>query len=337
MEEYSSPALCYGEPIVLTIISVVFGNRDHAAGWITEQEIEGLPIVGTPVSINVGSPDSPLSAEGQVYRAWPEVDGDPGGIFIYGGGSIPDDEFQDGMDGASWERISDEALKILVETASNTPVLAAVHEVTLVVGDPADKKSLHCFQRLLQPYDPVLPLFSQRLRVEAFEDKTLEVLDEEASRDEEADDWSDELELIEKELRGQSPISAAASGLPGLVVYSSLISNGVARVCFWSSGFGDVAPEDLVANAWDPIRIPEQFDPEDFRLERRVSLALRSDVTFVDTEFGTVTVNEWTIDDPLAVDEEDYSLLPPLLVEHCRAQKELEDIELFLDEWGETR
>lgn len=322
---------------MMTIISVVFGNRDYATGWITEQDMEGLPVVGTPVSINVGAEDSPLSAQGQVYRSWPEVDGNPGGIFIYGGNHVPDDDFQRGMDGANWERISDEALKVLVETASHTPVLAAVHEVTLVVGDPNHVESLSCFQRLLQPYDPILPLFSQRLRVEAFEDKTFEVLEEENSKDDDEDevDWSSHLEEIERELRGSAPVVATQAGLPGLVIYSSLISSGLARVCFWSPAFGDVAAEDLVANAWDPIRIPEQFDPIDFQLARRVSLALRADVDFMDTEFGTITVNEWSIDDPLSVGEDDYPLLPPLLVEHCRAQKELEDISLFIDEWGE--
>lgn len=318
-----------------TIISVVFGNRREAAGWITEQDVDGLPVVGTPVSINVGAPDSPLSAEGQVYRAWPGVDDDPGGIFIFGGSSVPDEDFQYGMDNASWDRISEEALRVLVETASQTPVLAAVHEVTLLVGNPGEPSRLLAFQRLLQPYDPVLPLFSQRLRVEALEDKTLEELDAQALLEEEDDDevWNEEVNHLEKELRGLKPIPAAKAGLPGLVIYSSIISNGVARVCFWSPSLGDVAEEDLVANAWDPIRVPEQFDPIDFRLGRRIELAMKSDVTFVDTEFGTSTVNEWTIEEPLEVAEEDYPLLPPLLVEHCKAQKELRDIDLFLSEW----
>lgn len=323
---------------MLTIISVVFGDREQSAGWITEQDIEGLPMVGTPVNISVGAPDSPLAVEGQVYRAWPEVDGNPGGIFIYGGGKVPDEEFQYGMDNASWDRISDAALRVLVETAKQTPVLAAVHEVTLVVGQPnGDPSSVQCFQRMLQPYDPVLPLFSQRLRVEAFEDKSLEALDAQSALEESEteEEWENELADIEGELLGERAITASANGLPGLVIYSSLISNGIGRVCFWSPDFGDIAPEDLVANSWDPIRIPEQFDPEDFQLARRVQLALESSVSFAETEFGTAVVHEWEIAHPLSVREEDYALLPPLLVEHCRAQKELEDIDLFLDAWSD--
>jgi hypothetical protein len=320
---------------VNTIISVVFGNRHEAAGWITEQDVEGLPAVGTPVSINVGAPDSPLSAEGQVFRSWSGIDGDPGGIFIFGGQSVPDAAFQYGMDNASWDRISDEALRVLVETATQTPALAAVHEVTLVIGDPCKPETIQAFQRLLQPYDPVLPLFSQRLRVEAFEDKEWQDLHRQALQDGEAEDeeWLIEVQAIENELLGRATIPAARLGLPGLVIYSSLISNGVARVCFWAPGLGDVDGADLIANSWDPIRVPQQFDPVDFRLERRVQLALRSQVDFVDTEFGTSTVNEWSIDEPLFVDEEDYALLPPLLVEHCKAQKDLSDIDLFLSEW----
>lgn len=321
---------------MLTIISVVFGTRHAAAGWITEQEIDGLPAIGTPVSINVGAPDSPLAAEGQVYRAWPEVDGDPGGIFIYGGGRIPDESFQEGMDSASWDRISDEALRVLVETAAQTPVLAAAHEVTLVVGQPNDPSGMQAYQRVLQPFDPVLPLFSQRLRVEALEDKTLETLESQAALEEEEDDevWDDEVRAIEQEIMGRKSAAVSQNGFPALVVYSSLISNGLARVCFWTPNYGDVSPADLVANSWDPIRIPEQFDPQDFRFARRVELALRSQVTFAETEFGTSTVNEWSIDEPTSVPEEDYALLPPLLVEHCQAQKELDDIDLYLQDWS---
>jgi hypothetical protein len=321
------------------LISILFGVRDNKIGWVSEEEILVLPAIGMPVSLNLGSEyDEPV--EGQVYRAWKDEDGEPGGMLIYGGTRIPDTRFQELMEIAGWEQLTDEALQILGSAVDETPVLAATHEVVLVIGDPAEIDSLQTFQRTLNPYDPALPLFSQRLRLEIAQDLEEDEYNEVEEADDELTDaeWDmrriQETAEINKELLNTALIDGITKGIPAVTIYSAIISNGVGRIAFWTPNLGRLAPENLVANGWEQLLVPQQFDPEDFRLRERVGLARQTAVTFEITDYGTARIKDWTMNDPLAVTEDQYPLLPEILVEHVKAAGEFTNIDTYLEEWS---
>lgn len=321
------------------LISILFGTREGKVGWVSEEEIASLPAIGMPVSLDLG-PEGTDPLEGQVYRAWKDEDGEPWGMVIYGGTSIPDLEFQESIESAGWERLTAEALKILGDAIDETPVLAATHEVVLIVGDPADIDGLKTFQRILNPYDPALPLFSQRLRLEIAKDLD-EVEYEEAEREDDGltdEEWhvlrERDTKEINEELADISLVDGVHKGVPSVTIYSAIVRNGVGRIAFWTPSLGKLEPGNLVANGWDQLRVPQQFDPEEFRLLERVELAKQTAVTLEITEYGTTRIKDWTMEEPLLVTEDQYPLLPGMLIEHVRAAGEFTRIDSYMEEWS---
>ncbi len=321
------------------LVSILFGVRNNKVGWVSESEINLLPNVGMVIPIRFGEEDDhPL--EGQVYRAWEDEDGDPGGMVIYAGETIPDELFQESMETSGWERLTDEALKVLSDIIDETPVLAAIHEVVLIVGDPAREDRLLAFQRSLTPYDPALPLFSQRLRLDLAQDVDKDEYDDAEEEGEELteEEWrvfqENETRGINGELADNSLIDGLIRGIPAITIYSALVRSGLGRVAFWTSSLGNLTAEHLVENDWEELRIPQQLDPRDFRLSERVNLAKQSIVSFEITDFGTARIRDWTMESPLLVGEDQYSLLPQMLVEHVKAASEFTHMDDYLAEWS---
>lgn len=307
-----------------TYVSVVFGTRREALGWVTEHDLEIVPSAGTPVRIKVGEGSMPSTATGQVYRSWEPQEEEPGGIFIFAGAELPDESFREEMEDAGWEPLTGESLGVLIDLVTVTPVIAAAHEVTVAIGNPHEPERLFVFQRTLYPVDPALPLFGQRLR--------LAIESVEFGSDEE--DESEGVIRINREIHGELPINEDRSGLPCVVVYSSMVDPGTARICLWTPSLGVDSPAVFVENDWKTIAVPQQFDPVDFRLARRIELGVRTGIVFDLSSFGTSMVKEWTIEGTEDILEEDHALLPPMLIEHIKAQREFEELPLLLEEWS---
>ena len=321
------------------LVSVLFGAGGRHIGWVSEEDLPTLPTVGMPVVINVG-PERRNPVEGQVYRSWPDEGTEPGGMLIYGGPTIPDDEFQRGIEIAGWERLADDAIRILAEAVDQTPVLAATHEVVLIVGDPND--SVQAFQRVLVPIDPILPVFGQRLRLQISHDVDPDLLDDDdGDVDLTEEQWralhDAAVRQVEDELTGSQPVDGITEGVPSVTIYSSVVRNGVGRVAFWAPGLGNLDAAHLIANEWEELRIPAQFDPSDFRLDERVALARQTTVTFEPTELGAERIKDWSLAEPGSVDESQFTLLPPMLVEHVRAARELDNVHFYMDEWTDNQ
>lgn len=333
------------------IVSVLFGSRENAVGWIIEEQLPELPPLGVPVVINIES-NGVVSIEGQLYRTWEsnEETGEPGGMLIYGGEDIPSKEFQATLEQVGWERLTRDALVVLFAAVQQTPVMAALHDVLIVVGEPEEQENMIAFQRVLRPYDPTMLLFGQRVRLNLAnemndeEDANQELLTELTSITEDETQTSveelmrirdSELEEVEQELEGLISTDNVAKGIPAITIFSTIIRNGTGRIVFWCPKLGNVDPTILIANDWRQVSIPEDFNPQEFRLSDRIALAKRASVTFEPTEFGTFQTKEWSIEDPLSVKDEDFMLMPPVLVENIKAKRDIASIDDYITKWAE--
>lgn len=333
------------------IVSVLFGLRENAVGWIIEEQLPELPPVGVPVVINIES-NGIASIEGQLYRTWEsnEESGEPGGMLIYGGTEIPTAEFQNILEQVGWEKLTQDAIVVLFAAVQQTPVMAALHDVLIVVGDPEKQDEMTAFQRILRPYDPTMLLFGQRVRLNLAnemgddeESLTQEILaslpsdlqgQEEMSVEDLMKIRDEELMEVEQELKGLISTDHIVKGIPAITIFSTIIRNGTGRIVFWCPTLGNVDPTVLIANEWQQVSIPDDFDPQDFRLYERINLAKRATITFEPTEFGTFQTKEWDIEDPLSVKDEDFMLMPPVLVENIKAKRDIASINDYITEWA---
>lgn len=340
-----------------TLVTVLFGPPGAAVGWVSEEELPQLPPVGIPVRIRVHSHDGDEETiEGQVFRSWDEDGSDPGGILIYGGIHIPDVSVRNVLEEAGWEALSEDAAALLAGTIHESPVIAAKHEVNFFVGEGG---GVSLYRQIIQPTSPILPLFGQRMRmnfVEADMDSGLEFFDEtawdlndvspltegEEDDDDEItdDDWrrmqEEDREIVDSDILSGCPGDVAAEGLPLIVMYSSLVEPGLARLGFWTSSLGNLTELDLLAVGWEKVEVPSRFDPEEFNLQRRIELALATHVVFESNNYDSIRVRDWWLDVPGLVDETDQEYLPPYLYQWAMGAQQVDSIDDLVKQWSQS-
>lgn len=315
------------------MVALLFGTSANAVGWLLEREVDDLPPIGMAAFIRYNSDEDDM-IQGQIYRAWepePESDEPLGGILIYGGPTIPSKELSDSLMESNWEPLAQETLHILAEAIEETPPIAAEHEVVLVSGDVAAPETIKAFRRIISPADPALPIFSQRMWIVVPHD----CYDEETEEDAEigaVDLLNDD--DIDRALRGLETDWESRSELPGLVLMSNMKEPGIAQIFFWTPPLSKALHDQLLEHEWEEFL---DFDPEEFRLEERHSLAMRTRLTVQESEYGTITVSGWNIDGPEEIPAEQYDLLPLLLVEHCKAEIEFSNIGELIKEWSKEK
>lgn len=314
------------------MVALLFGTSANAVGWLLEREVDDLPPIGMAAFIRYSGDDEDI-IQGQIYRAWepePENDEPLGGILIYGGPNIPSSDLSNSLIESNWEPLAPETLHILAEAIEETPPIAAEHEVVLITGDVAAPETLKAFHRVISPSDPALPIFSQRMWIviphDCYED---DLPEDESSSGDLLDD-----EDIDRALRGIETDWENSGELPGLVLMSNMKDPGVAQIFFWSPPISEKLKKQLLDHEWQEF---DEFDFEEFRLEERYSLAMRTRLTVQASEFGTVTVSGWNIDNPEEIPESQYDLLPLLLVEHCKAEIEFSNIGELIKEWSKEK
>lgn len=325
-----------------TVVTMLFGSPGAALGWVSEERIPHIPMIGATVRITIHAFGDDTSVEGQVYRAWDGDDGEHGGLLIYGGTRIPDVEFRNLIEIAGWEPLSDDTLDLLAGTIHESPAMAASHEVNLFVGEGPD---MRLYRRVIQPSSPILPLFGQRMRM-TFLELPYDDDDMWGFTDDDVDDVpvSDE-EWQEMQRADRAEVDTAIDtrqfgdvaeiGIPVVVFYSALIDPGTARLGFWTSHLGDgVTDIDLVADDWEVVSIPDRFDPFDFGVERRLDLARRTHVLFESNNYDSVRVAEWWLENPEDVGEADSSFLPPFLYQWATGVQQLDQIDAYLERWA---
>lgn len=324
-----------------TVVTVLFGSPGAAVGWVSEEQVPHIPAIGTTVRITFHIAGDDTSIDGQVYRAWDEDGGEPSGLLIYGGKSIPDAETRNLIEIAGWEPLSEDTLDLLAGTIHESPTMAALHEVNLFVGSGDD---LRLYRRVIEPTSPILPLFGQRMRVSFLVFDSEEAWGFESDLDEDEDDVTDaewrhmqeqERDEIDLNIFGHKEFESHKDGIPVIVFYSSLVDSSTARLGFWTPTLGsEVSEFDLVADDWEVVDIPGRFDPEEFDMERRLDLAIATHVVFESNNYDSIRVSEWWMENPEDVTSEDEPYLPPYLFQWSLGVQELDNIDSYLERWA---
>jgi hypothetical protein len=262
--------------------------------------------------------------------------------YLFGGEEIPDSDLQARFEAAFWTRMSDDEARDVLEIVAVTPPVAAIHDVLLLVGDPTARDEdgnlvpVEAWNFYLNPDDPRLPMFGQRLQFDLLN----WIPDEDDEEDEDLDDLDEDVDseendpVIPQDIDVWVP-SSAAEGATALVVYCSIVDVGEAQVSFWVSSLGDIDGFDLMAAGWEKLG-PDTFDPVEFRAAERIDLALRTHLEIRMDPYGEVYLTDFEIQDAVNVSEDQYALLPPSMIEACRAARELLDVDDIVRDWGDS-
>lgn len=355
-------------------LCVAFGSIEVPAVWATRMANEWVPEPGRRVQFQFRQDEDADRAGSKRFRAnldtgnehdedhdmtdaivghvtYADVQEDGEGIaFVYAGVPHPPVELQEILQANSWLRLSDEDARGVLDVIEHANPVAAVQDLMLVIGDPqmdADGVApMETWSRIVQPYDPTLPLFGQRLILNAIAGD--EVYDE----DDESNEYEDDAAADAAAEAAQAAAAARvdqrqdevdlwapgsrSEGLPALVIYCTATEPGAAQVAFWVASLSDLDGFDLLAAGW------EKFDPEvlnengDFQLATRVRLALRTKLDIREDADGDSYVNDFEIVDAGSVPESSYPLLPAGLADHCRFAAELGDSDDIIGRWMNT-
>jgi len=309
-----------------TVISLVFGPLHAPTGWAGEEDLPVLPMVGQTLVIDFDNVPVP-SVRGQIFRTWEDPDLDTASVLIYAGHQPPADGTADALTGSGWQQLSNDTVTHLARVVEETPVIAAVHEVVLAVGG-STPATTSVYRRTLNPDDPVLPLLGQRLLVDVLENNELDEDDPEFDDDE-------YLAKINDHLRGVGSPRVSEFGLPVLTVHTSELQKGSARILMWTPHLGDVPEGALLDTGWVKTSPEDRCLDPDFRLARRVNLAMRTELTLQENDYSSVSLGDWYINDPSDVTEEDKELLPVLLWEQTVAAQEIGSLDEIVAGWSE--
>lgn len=295
-------------------LCLVFGEDGDAACWASLYETEEYPEPGSVLRLQLSTEDSVFS---QVMLT---LEGDNDGVLVllYGGPEQPDDEVTAALS-HGWNQMPDEVAHTLLHMCETAPMTAQTHDAVLVCGDPATGE-VEVWERMMEPIDPLVPLFGQRLVLDA-----LDVLPDERAR-------------TADELPEPDPTSSATltDGIPVVVVSGMLMAPGFAEVVFWTRDLGEVSGADLTACDWSQVSVPDDFDPDEMQLSERVALALRTRFGWAPAdEEDVVVLDEYTLEGAEDVEERLYALLPDELVEYCRMRRDLANISDIVAGWSE--
>jgi len=326
-------------------LCLVFGSREHAIVWAGSYETEEPPLPGQSTEVHLqtqpdlGEPE-PESIIAEVVHSEISEEGQAV-VFLFAGEELPDERITELLTALRWVPMSDVQARDVMEIVEAAPPMARVHDVLLVVGDlnrvdEDGNPDLEAWNRTINADDPVIPMFGERLYVDALD--AIPLYDEDDFDD--ADDSEDD-ELVMEEIElvpeaNEENVGSAANGLPAVVFYAAKVDPGEAQVGFWVSSLGDITGFDLMAAGWEKMT-PDTFDPVEFRLEERVDLSRR---THIDTDFddeGQMILNDYEVEGAALVTESQYELMPSALVNHCRMAKEMLGIDDIVSSWADEQ
>ena len=310
-----------------TVISLVFGPLHNPVGWAGEEDLPAVPMVGQTLIIDFDNVPVP-SIRGQIYRTWEDPELETASVLIYAGHQPPPEGTPDALSGSGWQQLSDETATHLARVVEETPVIAAIHEVVLAVGKK-DEASMRVYRRTLNPEDPVLPLLGQRLLVDVLESNELDENDPGFDDDE-------YLKIINAHLDGEGSPSVSDFGLPVLTVHASELQKGSARILMWTPDLGDVSESVLLDTGWSKTSPDDRCLDPDFKLSRRINLAMRTELTLKENEYSSVSLGDWFISNPGDITDEDKELMPVLLWEQTLAAQEIGSLNEIIAGWDDS-
>lgn len=316
-------------------LCVAYGSVENPEVWVGSYSAdeERLPFLGMRTHVQLAPPeddeeeyfgDSTVVAE----VTFADFEDEEPVAYLYGGEELPGEELREKFEAALWMRLSTQDARYVLELVELAPPAAAIHEVLIVVGDvdvldEAGNPAFQAWGSTLIPGDPTIPMFGDRIRMDIFT---------RASDDENEDDFDDEAledNELEIEVIDLNEPASLERGFPALVVYSAKVEVGVAQLAVWVPSLGEVSGFDMIAAGWE-LMAPEELD---FRLDERIKLAQRTRLDIGIDDEGDAILTDYEILDAAEVREDQYELLPPVLVEHCQTAREMSNLDSIVAKW----
>lgn len=321
-------------------LCVAFGDLEHPSAWVSEVPEEMVPLLGMRTQLrmhveNAEGEDDDYEIVGQVvYMEDDEEDGSTL-AFIYGGEEEPEEIIQLILETNGWVRLDDEEAFGIMEIVQVAPPTAALHDVLLIAGDlnKLDENGEPVFEvwnRIFEPEDPILPMFGQRVRIDILNSIKDETVEEDV-----LGEPGEPYEVVDLDAPG-----TLEDGVPGLVIHSARSEPGIAQMAFWVKSLDSFDRLSMIASDWEKIDISDIDDDGSFKLLTRIDLALRTHLELRYDEEGFPYLYDFFIDKAEEVPEEDYEILPNMLIDHCKFAKEMagvENVENMIAGWDDTK
>jgi hypothetical protein len=326
----------------LTLI-VVFGVPGGLKGWAVQKESEEPPLLGYRATFRL----MPGEASSEINHVGPDdYDYDEGEdevvaqvlftcevgskgdhlAYLYGGQDVPEEYFADRLTNAGWEEIASEDALEIYTVCSQMPPMAGYHNVLLLVGDPESEK-FQAWSRSTPPDSPFLPIFGQRVLFDVIENLDLDDDTHSHRKDEPCNcpvNNNTDIRALEGNMK---------EGLPSIVLYSETVGPGIADVIFWTKGLGDVDGIDMISKGWEMVATPDEFNPAEFEIKRRVEYAHRIKFEMKEDEEGDQYIDNYYIEDFKSIPVADYEYITSDIIQRGLATLDLDNIESELAKW----
>lgn len=335
MEPYEIPS----SPIELTV-HLIFGEGNDISGWVNQYPFMAIPGDGSFVNVSFKDINDEIETSATIcaevlYTHIHESnlfnnensdnneEDNSDFIVIYGGKENPDFDLIFRLEDAGWTRLEDSETIDIFEMCLHLPLLAGIHNVLFLVGEPGTR-NFQAWSQSLIPLDTEVPPFGRRIMFDPIDAST----GIEPKIDVDSEGRYDERD-INPSLKG-----SLEKGLPSVVIHSEIVEPGIADIVFWVSSLADIGGLDLMAAGWAQIRVPEDFDPEIFESTERIQLALATKLIWTLTEANGIdedgepylSLVSYEIENPAIVSPKLYHLLPDSLVEYCTVQRSLSEL-----------
>lgn len=276
---------------------LAFGTLEQPVVWAAEVEDCELEVgARTDLGLMTVGPDGDPEVTrivSQVIMAETREDGVEVG-YLFAGEEAPDEITEQRLSDGDWTRLEDEDALRVMELVMSAPPTASMHDLLLVIGE----EDPQVWALTLEPEDPLLPMFGQRI--------TLDALGAEVDE----------------------------TTMPALVIYSALVEAGVGEAVFWVDELtATVDGFDLLAAGWELLD-EDEFDASEFRLGDRIRVARAVELTLEVDEDGDTYLTDFAVHDAESIPADCYELLPEALAEYCQFAAEVaSNSDAMLEEW----
>lgn len=327
-------------------VCVAFGSVSDPAVWAADMPQAWTPMLGMRTQFQVQMSDAD-EEDGEMAEIISQVvfcdvqeDGSPI-TFIFGGNEVPDEDIMSRFEDNSWVRLPENAAREILQIIETAPPVASTHDIVLIVGDPSKidengNVEYEIWNRILAPNDPLLPMFGQQLLLDVVDSMPDSEVDVELPTEQPGEDkqtFRDRVRFFQGV--NMNTVGSAIGGLPVSVIYCAQVEPGVAQIAFWAKDLGSIDGYDLLAADWALMGEGDDFDVDEFRVTDRILLAEKTFLDIRVDDSGEPFLSDFEIRDAAKVAEDQYSLLPPALAEHCRFAKELEQTDDIVRQWSD--
>lgn len=349
-------------------LCISFGYGDEAEVWAANITSERLLQLGEAATINLATESGKeISVASEIIFVGETEDGNNYAVAV-SDQAIEDEAFRDALIFSEWSLLSGEEAEDVIDLVDFSPPVAALQDLLLVVGDYTSKDEfgypdkIQVWHRVLEPSDVSVPLFGEKFfshvllsnqefsdepydsdRVTLEEGVSLSDLFEGDSKlrhngeiPEESLDEDHTVIYVEEPPVDINEEGTPEGGYPVITFFTAKKDYGMASLGIWSPNMSPYTEFDLVADGWEQLG-EESFNPIDFRLEERITLAMQTNLILSYDDEGNRFISQYSLQNPEAVTAEQFDLIPIALQEFAEGVREisneLDDIDNVIGEW----